>query len=82
MTYPKYPHITVKLVGEDGNAFAILARAKRAMRINCLPAEEQEAFMSDATSGDYSHLLVTCMRYFDTFGGDDEYEDDDEYEWV
>jgi hypothetical protein len=31
-TEPKYPHVKVKLVGRDGNAFAILARVTKAMR--------------------------------------------------
>jgi hypothetical protein len=29
---PRYPDITVKLIGQDGNAFAILARCRAAMR--------------------------------------------------
>jgi hypothetical protein len=28
---PRYPAVYVRLVGEDGNAFAILARCRRAM---------------------------------------------------
>jgi hypothetical protein len=57
-----YTNATVKLVGEDGNAFAILARVKRAIRQSDHP-ELAEAFIAEATSGDYDHLLSTCMRY-------------------
>lgn len=62
---PKYPDIRVKLVGEDGNAFAILGRVQRALRKAKLPAEEVTAFFTEATSGDYDHLLRTCMKWVD-----------------
>lgn len=56
--------VKVKLVGEDGNAFAILGRCQRAMRENDCTAEEIKTFMDDAKSGSYDHLLgVVC----DTF---------------
>jgi len=60
---PKYPDITVTLVGEDGNAFAILGRVKQALRRAGVPQEEQDAFMAEATAGDYDHLLQTVMRW-------------------
>ncbi len=54
--------IHVKLVGEDGNAFSILARVRRALREG---GREDliEDFTKEATSGNYMHLLATCMRY-------------------
>lgn len=61
----KYPNITVKLVGEDGNAFAILGRVIREMKRAGVPKLEQDAFRDEATSGDYDHLLQTCMRWVD-----------------
>lgn len=57
-----YTDAVVKLVGEDGNAFAILARVSRAIRRSNHP-ELADAFMREATSGDYDHLLQTCLRY-------------------
>lgn len=57
--------ITVKLTGEDSNAFAILGRCRRAMKLAKCSTDEIEAFMKEATSGDYDHLLQTCMKYFD-----------------
>jgi len=30
-----------------------------------LPQSEINAFMADAMSGDYDHLLATCMRWFE-----------------
>lgn len=59
----KYPNIVVPMVGEDGNAFSILGRVKKAMRKNGLGKEEQDAFVSEATSGDYDHLIRTVMEW-------------------
>jgi len=61
----KYPDITVKLVGSDGNAFAVLGKVSGAMRRANVPKEEIDAFQKEATSGDYDHLLVTCMKWVD-----------------
>jgi len=64
---PKYPQVKVELTGQDGNAFFILGRvqgaAKRAKPR--VPREEIDAFQKEATSGDYNHLLATCMKWFD-----------------
>jgi hypothetical protein len=65
MTDIKYPHVKVRLVGKDGNAFAILGRVAAAMRRAKLPKTEIDAFMHEATSSDYSNLLCTCMRWVD-----------------
>ena len=59
----KYPNITVKLVGTDGNAFAILANMKRALRKHKVSGEDIESFLEEAMSGDYDHLLQTCMKW-------------------
>lgn len=52
----------VVLTGTDGNAFAILGKVRRALLRSNHP-ELVEAFMAEATCGDYDHLLVTCFRY-------------------
>lgn len=62
---PKYPDITVQLVGQNGNAFNILGICLRAMRRADLSQEERDAFHAEATSGDYIHLLATCMEWFE-----------------
>ena len=72
----KYPEVQVRLVGEDGNAFAILGRVQKALKRAGVDADEIKAFHDEATSGDYNHLLRTCMAWVDT----DTPEDDDE-EW-
>lgn len=70
MTSPKYPDITVDLSTCDGNAFAILGRAEKAVRRSDLPAEEKQRIIdeynAEAKSGDYDHLIQTTMIYFDT----------------
>lgn len=59
----KYPEITVKLTGEDGNAFAIMGAVRREMRRHGVPKEEIDAYIAEATSGDYDHLLATTMEW-------------------
>lgn len=61
----KYPHVKLRLVGEDGNAFAILGRLQRALRRAEVPADEIKAVMDEAMSGDYDHLLATVMQTVD-----------------
>jgi hypothetical protein len=59
----KYPQVTVKLVGEDGNAFAILARVRSALIEAGASQHEVTEFLAEATVDDYDHLLRTCMRW-------------------
>jgi hypothetical protein len=65
MSHCKYPKIKVQLVGKDGNAFAILGRVKAALAKAKVSLEEQKLFIDEATSGDYDHLLQTCMIWVD-----------------
>ena len=73
----KYPHINIPLVGQDGNAYAILARVKRIMRRADLPDSEWDLFLTEATSSNYDHLLLTVMSWFSV----DEQDDDQDDEW-
>lgn len=59
----RYPDLTVKLVGEDGNAFVILARVRRALLDAGAPSREVADFLTETTAGDYDHLLRVCMRW-------------------
>lgn len=52
----------VQLNGTSGNAFAILGRVSRAILLSDRP-DLADAFMLEATDGDYDHLLATCMHY-------------------
>jgi hypothetical protein len=59
----RFPDIEVTLVGADGNAFAILGRVQEAMRRGGIDKEQRDAFMNEATRGNYDHLLQTVMRW-------------------
>lgn len=59
----KYPHIHVPLIGEDGNAFAIIGRVRRALRTARVPEDRVNEFTKQATSGDYNHLLTTVTEW-------------------
>ena len=62
---PKYSEVTVTLIGYDGNAFIVLGRCRKAAREAGLSEDEIATFMTEATEGDYDHLLQTAMRWFD-----------------
>ncbi len=53
----------VKLVGEDGNAFAILGRVRRALLDAGASREYVERYTREATSRDYDRLLAVTMEY-------------------
>jgi len=55
----------LKLIGTDGNAFAILGKAFRAAREAGWSRERFEEFKTRATSGNYDHLLAVTQEFFD-----------------
>lgn len=63
----RYPEIEVELVGNDGNAFAVLGAVQKALRRAGVPQDEIDEFMDDATSGDYDHLLQVCMEWVEVY---------------
>lgn len=64
MSDVKYPDITVKIIGVNGNAFCILGICTREMRRHKLQQSEIDNFMSEATHGYYNHLLCVVMNWF------------------
>lgn len=58
-----YPHIKVQLVGLDGNAFAIIARVYQALKAGGVAKIQRDEFSHEAMTGDYDHLLQTCMKW-------------------
>jgi len=64
-------NIPVKMVGEDGNAFAILGRRHRALRDHRQSGLWDE-FYRKATSGDYNNLLATVCEYFNVDADEDD----------
>ena len=59
---PPLTDAVVPLTQVDGNAFAILGAVRRAILKSNHP-ELAEPFGVEATSGEYYHLLATCLRY-------------------
>jgi len=59
------PKPTVKLIGQDGNAFAIMGNIKQALKSAGADKEYIDKYISEATSGDYDHLLAVSMLYVD-----------------
>ena len=59
----KYPEIEVEIIGQDGNAFSILARVSEAMEKAGVPPDEISDFFAEATSGDYDRLLATVVKW-------------------
>ena len=59
------------LVGEDGNAFAILGRVQRALRKGGVEEAEVQSFLREATADDYDHLLQTVMAWVSVDGEDE-----------
>lgn len=53
---------TVKLVGEDGNAFAIMGKVNKALKVAGLK-KESDKYMKEAVGGDYDNLLRVSMKY-------------------
>lgn len=59
----RYPNIEVDLVGQDGNAFAIMGAVSRALRRAGVSKEEIDIYLKESRSGDYDHLLQTAMNW-------------------
>lgn len=58
----KFPDVTVKLVGEDGNALVIIGKVTRALR-RAGYGDEVDAYRYEALSGDYDNLLHVTMQW-------------------
>lgn len=65
---PKYKDIDIKLSGVDGNVYSILGKCMKAFKKylneNKLDIGEADSFYEEATSGDYDHVIQTCMKWF------------------
>jgi hypothetical protein len=54
--------VNLKLVGLDGNAWAILGAFSAAAKKQGWTKEEIDKVVEEAMSGDYDHLLQTIIR--------------------
>jgi hypothetical protein len=57
------PQPEIKIIGEDGNAFIIIAAATKAMRRAGWTQEEIQEYRDKAMNGDYDNLLQVTMEY-------------------
>lgn len=57
------PRPAVQLSGDDGNAFLVVGRTAKALLRAGWTREQVAVFREEAMSGDYDHLLQTCMKY-------------------
>ena len=64
MNLESLPRPKVELVGQDGNAYAILGRCSKAAKRAGWTKEQVIEFHGEATSGDYDKLLQTVIKYF------------------
>ena len=57
------PKAKLKLVGTDGNAFAIMGKVIEALRNQKVDSSVIEQYKKDAMSGNYDNLLATSLKY-------------------
>lgn len=55
----------VKLIGEDGNAFFMIGRCRRAAKKAGWTEEQLDRVTKEMIAGNYDHLLATVQKYFD-----------------
>ena len=71
------------LIGINGNAYSIMGYVRNAMDDAKMTNDDIDAYVKDATSSDYDHLLaVSCEmidRVNEILGLNDYDEDEDEY---
>ncbi len=70
--------VRVALVGQDGNAFAIMGRVSAALQ-RAGHGDLVDQYVKEATSGDYDNLLRVTMEYVEDSSAD-EVDDDEEDE--
>ena len=60
----KYPQIVVRLVGEDGNSFAIMGRVAKALKRGGVKQPEVNEFYAECqASHNQTALLIVVMKW-------------------
>ena len=67
----------MRLVGEDGNAFAIIGRFSKAARHAGWSQKEIESVLKEARSSDYNHLLATIASHVEEPFDENEFDDEE-----
>lgn len=62
---PRYPEISVRLSGRNGNAMVLVGAVRDALRRAHVSDAEIRQFTDDALSKDYDHVLQTCEAWVD-----------------
>ena len=57
------------LIGVDGNAYSLMGYTSQALK-RTGHHDLVEKMFSEATTGDYNHLIRVCMHYVDIANGD------------
>ena len=75
----------INLLAIDGNAYSILGTADRALRDVGVSKADRAEYYSQATSGDYDHLVRTTLEWLNvvstaSFIDAEDVEDDDDPE--
>ena len=58
---------TVKLTGEDGNAFAIMGTVAKALQKAGFSQEHIAKYYEESSSGDYDNLIRVAMKYANVY---------------
>jgi hypothetical protein len=61
----RYPDIEVRLIGTDGNAYAVISQVRKALREAGVEPTEIGDYVKEAMSGDYNNVLATTMAWVD-----------------
>jgi len=71
------------LVGVDGNAYSVMAAVSRFLKRAGASREYVDAYMAEAMSADYDHLLATSVAYlspeWESNYTEDEDDEDEEF---
>jgi hypothetical protein len=59
----KFPNVTSKIIGQDGNAFNLLGIVQQDLRRGGATKEQRDEFLKECISGDYDHLLQTIIKW-------------------
>lgn len=57
----------LKLIGQDGNAFAVMGAFQREAKRNGWKKDEIDKVLKECISGDYNHLLATITEHADVY---------------